>query len=70
MSGIEWEVRWLDLRLRSLRFLSLTHFTYEKQKRYKMRLVIEERNVHLLYIRESYLDTFMEEALVNLSHLP
>ncbi len=36
----------------------------------KMRLVIEERNVHLLYIRECYLDTFMEEALVNLSHLP
>ncbi len=36
----------------------------------KMRLVIEEYNVHLLYIRESYPDTFMEEVLVNLSHVP
>ncbi len=36
----------------------------------KMRLVIEEHNVHLLYIKETYPDTFMAEVLVNLSLIP
>jgi peroxiredoxin len=36
----------------------------------KMRLVIEEHNVHLLYIKETYPDTFMAEVLVNLSLVP
>ncbi len=36
----------------------------------KMRLVVEEHNVHLLYIKESYPDTFMSEVLVNLSLVP
>lgn len=36
----------------------------------KMRLVIEEHNVHLLYIKETYPDTFMAEVLVSLSLMP
>jgi peroxiredoxin len=36
----------------------------------KMRLVIEEHNVNLLYIKETYPDTFMAEVLVNLSLVP
>ncbi len=35
----------------------------------KMRLVIEEHNVNLLYIKESYPDTFISEVLINLSFL-
>ncbi len=36
----------------------------------KMRLIIEEHNVHLLYVKETYPDTFMAEVLVNLSLVP
>ena len=36
----------------------------------KMRSIIEEHNVHLLYIKESYPDTFMAEVMVNLSLVP
>ena len=36
----------------------------------KMRLIIQEHNVHLLYIKETYPDTFMAEVLVNLSLVP
>jgi len=36
----------------------------------KMRLIIEEHNVNLLYIKETYPDTFMSEVLVNLSLIP
>jgi peroxiredoxin len=36
----------------------------------KMRSIVQEHNVHLLYMKESYPDTFMAEVLVNLSLVP
>ncbi len=36
----------------------------------RMRSIIHEHNVHLLYIKETYQDTFMAEVLINLSLLP
>jgi peroxiredoxin len=36
----------------------------------KVRLVLQEHNVNLLYLKETYPDTFMSEVLVSLSLLP
>ena len=36
----------------------------------KMSLIMQEHNVHLLYIKETYPDTFVAEVLVNLSLVP
>jgi hypothetical protein len=36
----------------------------------KIRLIMQEHNVNLLYIKETYPDTFMAEVLINLSLVP